>query len=103
MRYSQTALKFFWLGKKLFGGRFVRFMSGLKNETDLLKGNTSLNPKDSRINFACPSEYVLTNINPLGNDFQEIKSSGIIDGMIQLKAENSKENSYVLMFDGKNT
>ena len=36
MRYSQPALKFFWLGKKLFGGRFVCFMSGLKNETDLL-------------------------------------------------------------------
>ena len=101
MRYSQPALKFFWLGKKLFGGRFVRFMSGLKNETDLLKGNTTLNPTDSKINFACPSEYVLTNLNPLGNDFPEIKSSGLINGMIELKSEKDYENSFVLMFDGK--
>ena len=58
MRYSQPALKFIWLGKNLFGGRFVRFMSGLKNETDLLKGNAKLNPMnpaDSKINFACHS------------------------------------------------
>ena len=38
MRYSTTTLIFFWLGKKLFGGRFIRFMSGLKNETDFLNG-----------------------------------------------------------------
>ena len=36
MRYSETTLKFFWLGKKLFGSRFTRFMSGPKNETDFL-------------------------------------------------------------------
>ena len=33
-------MKFFWLGKRLFGGRFLRFMGGPKNETSLLLGNT---------------------------------------------------------------
>ena len=37
MRYSQPALKLFWLGKKLFGGRFERFMSGLKMKQACLK------------------------------------------------------------------
>jgi hypothetical protein len=35
MRYSPSTLQFFWLGRKLFGGRFIRFMSGPKNESDI--------------------------------------------------------------------
>ena len=27
MRYSPETLQFFWVGKKLFGGRFIRFMN----------------------------------------------------------------------------
>jgi len=30
MRYSDECLQFFWDGKRLFGGTFLRFMSGLK-------------------------------------------------------------------------
>jgi hypothetical protein len=40
MRYSPSTLKFFWLKRKLFGGRFIRFMSGPKNESDILTGFT---------------------------------------------------------------
>ena len=32
MRYSPSTLQFFWLGRKLFGGRFIQFMSGPKND-----------------------------------------------------------------------
>ena len=39
MRYSQL----FWLGRKLFGGRFIRFMSGPKNESDILTGSSTPN------------------------------------------------------------
>jgi hypothetical protein len=38
MRYSPSTLQFVWLGRKLFGGRFIRFMSGPKNESDILTG-----------------------------------------------------------------
>ena len=30
MRYSPSTLQFVWLGRKIFGGRFIRFMSGPK-------------------------------------------------------------------------
>jgi len=39
-RYNETTMKFFWVGKRLFGGRFLRFMGGPKNESQLLLGNT---------------------------------------------------------------
>ena len=56
VRYSDTSLKLFWLGKRLFGGKFLRFMGGPKHETSNLLGNSQLSPLDSKINFACPSE-----------------------------------------------
>jgi hypothetical protein len=37
MRYSPSTLQFFWLGRKLFGGCFIRFMSGPKNESEFYK------------------------------------------------------------------
>jgi hypothetical protein len=43
MRYSPSTLQFFWLRKKLFGGRFIRFMSGPKNESDILTGSSTPN------------------------------------------------------------
>ena len=41
MRYSPSTLQFFWLRRKLFGGRFIRFMSGPKNESDILTGSST--------------------------------------------------------------
>ena len=43
----------------------------------------------------------MANLNPMGSDFPEIERAVLINGMIQLKAENYCENSIVLMFDGK--
>ena len=43
MRYSPSTLQFFWLGRKLFGGRFIRFMSGPKHESDILTGSSTSN------------------------------------------------------------
>ena len=102
MRYSDTTLRFFWLGRKLFGGRFIRFMSGPKNETDFLMGKQHLSTEASKINFACPSEQVLMNINPLGLHNMNIDGPGVITPMIEMKAEKDPSDvSYVLMFDGK--
>lgn len=102
MRYSPSTLKFFWLGRKLFGCKFVRFMSGPRNETDLLSGLSTLSPLNSKINFACPKEDVLREINPLGQDFPSEFESGLIESMIKLKSKGTTpEKSFIIMFDGK--
>ena len=99
MRYSPSTLQFFGLGRKLFGGRFIRFMSGPKNESDILTGSsTSLSPLNSRVNFACSNENILRGINPLGSGFPSRFSPGLIELKIQ---HPSPQTSYVLMFDGK--
>ena len=43
MRYSPSTIQFLWLGRKLFGGRFIRFMSGPKHESDILTGSSTPN------------------------------------------------------------
>ena len=101
MRYNDNTLRFFWLGKKLFGGKFLRFMAGPKNETDLLLGKSTLSPATSKLNFACPSQSILYDYNPMGMP-NEIYEPGVIMPMIELKSESrSNDVSYVLMFDGK--
>jgi hypothetical protein len=48
MRYSPSTLQFVWLGRKLFGSCFIRFMSGPKHESDILTGSSaSLSPLNS--------------------------------------------------------
>lgn len=102
MRYSADTLKFFWVGRKLFGGRFVRFMSGMKNETSFLTDCDRLDPHQSKINFACPSENILRDTNPFGDRLPVTFKPGFLDPVIKLKAEKDDgETSYVIMFDGK--
>ena len=67
MRYSEEMMQFFWVGLKLFGGRFVRFMNGLKNENAVLTGCDILAPQEPKIIFACLSENLFREINPFGN------------------------------------
>lgn len=102
MRYSPDTLQFFWVGKKLFGGRFIRFMSGMKNETQQLSGSSSLDPQLSKVNFACPSENVLADFNPFGDKLPVNFPPGFLEPMIKYKAEREDSNkSFVVMFDGK--
>lgn len=102
MRYSPDTLQFFWVGKKLFGGRFIRFMSGLKNETQQLTGSSNLDPQLSKINFACPSEHVLADVNQFGDKLPLTFSTGFLEPLIKFKAEtDDRHKSYVIMFDGK--
>ena len=46
MRYSPKTLQFFWVGKKLWW-QVIRFMSGMKNETQQL---TVYDPQISKLN-----------------------------------------------------
>jgi hypothetical protein len=43
MRNSPSTLQFFWLGRKLFGGGFILFISGSKHESDILTGSSTPN------------------------------------------------------------
>ena len=78
-------------------------MSGMKNETQqLISGTTLFDPSQSRINFACPSENVLWELHPFGNDLPVTFKPGIMEEMIEFKAKRNEESkSYVLMFAGK--
>ena len=67
MRYSADIMKLFWgVGLKLFSGRFVHLMTGMKNESAILTGSDILDPREAKINFAFQNENVLCDINPFG-------------------------------------
>ena len=77
-------------------------MSGMKNETQQLTGNTVYDPQLSKTNFAYPKENVLANINPFDDKFPLTFPPGFLEPMIKYKAENDgNKKSYVIMFDGK--
>ena len=68
----------------------------------MLTGSDILDPRESKINFACPSENVLREINPLGEALPTQYKPGFLEEVMQLKAtKDDKRSSYVLMFDGK--
>jgi hypothetical protein len=62
MRYSSEVKRFWRVGMKLFKGKFLSFMSGLKNKGQA--SNSIYDPgkcrsSDSKINFAVPSRQIL--------------------------------------------
>ena len=68
----------------------------------MLTGSDILDPWESKINFACPSENVLREINPYGEALPAQYKPDFLEEVIQLKAtKDDKRSSYVLTFDGK--
>ena len=62
MRYSDETKKFWKLGYQLFGGKFVRFMSGFKNESQVVFGEAikgQCAPDKADINFVVPTLRLL--------------------------------------------
>ena len=58
MTYQKKTIQFCRLGYRLFHGKFIRFMSGLRNFGQVLddKGDRGyLGPEDSKVNFAVPA------------------------------------------------
>ncbi|WAR26930.1 hypothetical protein MAR_012634, partial [Mya arenaria] len=67
MRYSNITKKFWKLGYRTFGGQFVRFMSGYKNNDCLVIGDANkgvYSPNESTINFAVPDMRVIRHFSP---------------------------------------
>ena len=64
MKYLYPETVQFWrIGQKLFHGRFLRFISGPKNQGQIVQGSTYrgvCDTKESCINFAVPSASVRT-------------------------------------------
>ena len=102
MRYSEDTKKFWKLGYRIFGGRFVNFMSGYKNNSqivlgDAIKGNFI--PESSDINFAVPSFDVLRTFEPYGHAGN--RSPGLLADMIETLSFNLDHRSACLTYDGK--
>ncbi|XP_060589874.1 uncharacterized protein LOC132745056 [Ruditapes philippinarum] len=96
MRYSND-VKLFWnIGLKLFKGKFLRFMSGWKNQ-----GQSNHNPSESSINFAVPSRGYLEN-SFMSDKFKNMQP-GILHDMINLISESdpNKSKTFKLCVDGK--
>ena len=102
MRYSDDTKKFWKIGWRLFGGRFINFMSGFKNESQVVLGDTdrgNYSPQSSDINFAVPSLSVLREFNPYGSI--DKREPGLLRDIIEVISEDLNHQSACLTYDGK--
>ena len=103
MRYMEQTKKFWKLGWRHFGGKFVRFMTGFKNTSDILSGESTkgeCKPENSDINFVIPSLDVLRNYTPYGTDAKP-REPGIYVDVIESVSSALEGTSACLTFDGK--
>lgn len=104
MRYMNQTKLFWKLGWRLFGGRFIRFMGGFKNQSQIVHGETErgyFNPDSSKLNFAIPSVDILREFCPYGNENSKPRKPGIYTDVMGKAAEVLKDTSVCLTFDGK--
>lgn len=106
MRYSKKTKKFWKAGWRLFGGKFLRYMAGFKNETQIVKGEAArgaCKPSMSDINFAVPTENILREYNPYGEDIPDLgtRKPGIYTDIMHKISPNLQSISCCLTFDGK--
>ena len=103
MRYSSEVKRFWRVGMKLFKGKCLRFMSGLKNKGQV--SNSIYVPgkcrsSDSKVNFAVPSRQILDGMKaPV-----DASKPGILTDMIDTISESDPKqlNTYKLCVDGNN-
>ena len=103
MIYMDQTKNFWKLGMRHFGGKFVRYMTGFKNTSDIVfeaatKGHC--NPIESDINFAVPSEQVIRNFNPY-NLTGTKRQSGIYNDVMDVVSKALHQTLACLTFDGK--
>ena len=105
MRYSDATKKFWKLGYKLFGGRFVCFISGFKNSNQVIMQETSAgnySPDKSDINFAVPDMKSLRDFEPYDIEYSNgSEKPGISVDMIKEMARSMEGKSCCVTFDGK--
>lgn len=111
MKYNPVCKKFWHLGRKLFHGKFINFMSGYKHlgalvEKMALEGNhpvesftvdTVLHPSNANINFAVPSVQILRDYSQTTS--QDVKP-GILAHMLQNLMQNAQGKPHKICVDG---
>ena len=102
VRYRDVVKRFWRVGLKLFKGKFLRFMSGMKNrgqqDIDVTVQNT-YKPSESLVNFAVPDRKVLDKLeSPV-----QCGAPGILIDMIDTvsSSDPNQIQSYKLCVDGK--
>lgn len=104
MRYSRESKIFWKLGYRLFGGRFLHFMGGSKNQGQtIINPGRELSPQMSNINFAVPNEKILRSFDPylLQNSSADTYSPGVLYSMIRKLKDSITDIPCCLTFDGK--
>ncbi|CAC5359137.1 uidA [Mytilus coruscus] len=102
MRYLKQKKQFWKLGMRLFGGKFIRFMSGNKNTSDVLYGESPpgyFDPSNSDIKFAIPSTDVLREYTHY-NDCSGKRLPGIFTDVMQKVSQSMRDQSLCISFDG---
>ena len=106
MRYSQASKEFWWTGMKWFGGKFIRYMQGFKHKGSFIHGTAEKGKYDpllSKVNFAVPSESILSSFSPI-ESLQSVNGDigpGIVSPLLKRNTEHNVNKSHVLSFDGK--
>ena len=97
MRYTDEVKRFWNIGLKLFKGKFLRYMSGWKNQGQNAKGITK--PEHSCINFAVPSRQCLEDSN-ISDKLKNVQP-GILDDMFKLisNSDSTQIKTYKLCVD----
>ena len=101
MTYRGDTLKFWKVLYRLFHGKTLRFLSGMKSSGHVVTGECakgSYSPQHSRINFAVPSRTVIAQYKPTQVHVPDEVPPGIIQDSVDM-ADTTK--SYVLSMDGK--
>ena len=104
MRYMDQTKMFWKLGWRIFGGKFIRYMGGFKNEGQVVQGDTekgNFSPDVSDINFAIPSLDILRDFCPYGDDNSKPRKPGVYIDIMKKGAEVLQDTSACLTFDGK--
>jgi len=86
MRYSEETKEFFWTGKHLLGGQFIRFMRGYTNEGHIKEQHRQagyFNPGLSDINLPVPADSALREFQPRGILVSDSVKPGILHENIQ--------------------
>ena len=102
MRYSEDVKKFWRVGLILFKGKFLRFMSGMKNKGQLTDEHVNCRiykPFESKVNFAVPNRNILDTMNrPI-----DALSPKILTDMIDMISESDPQQteSFKICVDGK--
>lgn len=94
-------MRFWKVLYRLFHGKALRFMQGVKSSGQILNKSTSrgqFEPRDTNINFAVPDIKTVNNYESCTIDIPKQIQPGLIEQAIQMKP---KTDTYVISVDGK--